>query len=73
MVTPQHYASSPGNFFIDFSQVAIALSSEQGQLIVYLKNTSEPIVINTEPMQTEVLIASIIGWNHHCAEKNLSN
>ena len=66
MLKPSHYISATGGFFLDIREVAVALPTEDGKLLVHLKHSSTPIVINCEPTQTQAMIASIIGWNHHC-------
>ena len=71
MIQPQDYVSSPGNFFLDLTQVAVATKTPDGQLLIYLKNSGNPIVLNCENTQTEAIIASVIGWNHHNVAKNL--
>ena len=70
MIQPQHYVSSPGNFFLDLTQVAVATKTPDGQLLIYLKNSGNPIILDCEDTQTEVISASVIGWNHQKKKKN---
>ena len=56
MIQPQHYVSSPGNFFLDLTQVAVATKTPDGQLLIYLKNSGNPIVLNCENTQTEACL-----------------
>ena len=56
---------------LDLTQVAVATKTPDGQLLIYLKNSCNPIVLNCEDTQTEAIIASVIGWNHHNVAKNL--
>ena len=68
MIKPSSYVSSPGNFYLDLASIALAMKSVDGKLIVYLKSSGQPILIECDEVQTEAIIASIIGFNHHVTD-----
>lgn len=57
------FISSDGLLFLDLDAIAIATLLENGQLLVYLKNSSSPIIINSEQKQSSEIINSITQWN----------
>lgn len=67
MIKPAHYVTSPGNFFIDLTQVAVAVKSEDGRLILYLKNLTQPVLIDCDEVQTKAIIAYTAEYNHYVA------